>query len=79
MSQFRSRYTNDKTGVPYKFSDNLYRPSLRIEQVCTDNEVEAYLFQKIEEGVKMGVKHILWITLPICVEDLTKVWKPLEL
>ena len=56
LSQFRSRYTNDKTGVPYKFSDNLYRPSLRIEQVCTDNEVEAYLFQKIEEGVKMGVK-----------------------
>lgn len=56
LSQFRSRYTNDETGVPYKFSDNLFRPSLRIEQVCDEKEVEERLFQKIEEGVKMGIK-----------------------
>ena len=24
LSQFRSRYTNDETGVPYQFSENLF-------------------------------------------------------
>lgn len=56
LSQFRSRYTNDDTEVPYKFSDNLFRPSLRIEQVSDDKEVEERLFKKIEEGVRMGIK-----------------------
>lgn len=56
LSQFRSRYTNDETGVPYQFSDNLFRPSLRIEQVSDDREVEERLFKKIEEGVRMGIK-----------------------
>ena len=56
LSQFRSRYTNDETGVPYQFSENLFRPSLRIEQVSDDREVEERLFKKIEEGVRMGIK-----------------------
>lgn len=55
--QFLSRYTNEQTKVPYYFSDNLFRPSLRIEQILDDNEIEEHLFNLVKEAIiQQGVK-----------------------
>ena len=49
--QFLSRYTNEQTHIPFCFSDNLFRPSLRIEQVLDDEEIEKHLFRLIKEAI----------------------------
>ena len=55
--QFLSRYTNEQTNTPFCFSDNLYRPSLRIEQVLDDKEIEKHLFKLIKEAIlTQGIK-----------------------
>lgn len=67
LRQFRSRYTNKETGEPYRFADNLYRPSLRLERVCDDKESEERLFDRIEDAVlNQGIKvfvidNITWL------------------
>lgn len=55
--QFLSRYRNEQTGVPFRFSDNLYRPSLRVEQILDDKEIERHLFKFVREAIlKQGIK-----------------------
>ena len=55
--QFLSRYTNEQTNSQFCFSDNLYRPSLRVEQVLDDKEMEKHLFKLIKEAIlEQGIK-----------------------
>lgn len=56
IKQFYKRYSNEKTGEMYLFSDKLIHPDLRIEQICSEEEVEERFFRLVEIKAKEGVK-----------------------
>lgn len=53
--QFQQRYTNERTKVMFKFSDNLLRADLSIDLLLDSNGRVERFFQQIEESCKKGV------------------------
>ena len=54
--QFQQRYTNERTKVMFKFSDNLLRADLSIDLLLDGNGRIERFFKQIEESSKKGVK-----------------------
>lgn len=54
--QFQQRYTNERTKVMFKFSDNLLRADLSIDLLLDSNGRIERFFKQIEESSKKGVK-----------------------